>query len=129
MATPVYIEQAVEAALKASPEILALCAGRVHPLRLPQGAMLPAVTYQRTDSIPDNTLRGYGSESVVLTVNSFAAIYEEAKELALAVRAVMAAPPINAILRKEIDLLEEHITVPCVSAEYLIQQSGGHCHG
>ena len=129
MATPVYIEQAVEAALKASPEIFALAAGRVYPLRLPQNPVLPAVTYQRTDSSPDNTLLGYGSENVVLTVNSLASVYGDATELALAVRAVMAAAPINAILRKEIHLYEEDAELPCVSSEYLVQQSGGHAHG
>ncbi|MDR2696033.1 MAG: DUF3168 domain-containing protein [Deltaproteobacteria bacterium] len=129
MATPVYVEHAVDAALRASAEVVALCAGRVYPLKLPQGAMLPAVAYLRTAGSPDYTLQGYGSESVTLVLNSFAPTYGEAKDLALAVRRVMAAAPINAILRKEADVYDENAEAPCVSAEYLVQQSGGHCHG
>jgi len=152
MTTPVYIEQTVTAALKASAQVAALVADRVYPVKIPQGAVLPAVTYQRTDSSPDYTLQGYGSETVTLTLNSLAPTYEQAKELAIAVRAVMTAAPIRAIVRKEVDLKDacelcpmrtsgargakpsgrgkdEKIEAPCVSTEYLVQQSGGHHHG
>jgi hypothetical protein len=129
MAAPVYIEQVVEAALKASAEVDALCSGRVYPLKIPQGTLLPAIVYQRTSSSPDYTLSGYASEGVVLMLNCFAMTYGEAKDLALAARSVMAAAPINAIVRKEVDLFDEKVEAPCVSTEYLVQQSGGHSHG
>lgn len=129
MAAPIYIEQAVAAALKASPDVSAVCAGKVFPLKIPQGTKLPAVVYQRTYSSPDYTLSGYTSEGVVLMVNSFALTYGAAKDLALAVRSVLAAAPLNAILRNETDLHEEDADVFCVSAEYLCQQTGGYCHG
>lgn len=129
MATPVYIEKVVAAALKASPEVKAFCAGRVYPLQIPQGTILPAVVYQRTYSSPDYTLGGYGSEGVLLMINSFAATYAAAKDLALAVRAAMAAAPLNAIWRNEMDLLDENIGATCVTAEYLVQQTGGYCYG
>ena len=129
MAAPLYIEKAIAAALKASPEVSAVCAGRVYPLKIPQGTMLPAVVYQRTYSSPDYTLQGYSSEGVVLMLNSFALTYEAAKELALAVRSVLAGAPINAILRNELDLHEESADVFCISAEYLCQHTGGYCHG
>lgn len=129
MAAPVYIEKAIAAALKASPEVSAACAGRVYPLKIPQGTVLPAVVYQRTYSDPAYTLSGYTSEGVVLMLNSFALTYEEAKVLALAVRSALAAAPLNAILRNETDLHEEQSDVFCVSAEYLCQQTGGYCHG
>jgi hypothetical protein len=74
-------------------------------------------------------LQGYGSESVVLTLHSFALAYEEAKELARAARRVMAAAPISAMLRKEADVHDENTGAFCVSAEYLVQQTGGYCHG
>ena len=128
MTTPVYIEQVAAAALGASAEIAALCGNRVYPLKAPQGAALPALTYRRVAGKPEYTLQGYSSESVVLALNSLAQSYEEAKALALAVRAVMTAPPIRAILQKEADLDDEKVEVPCVSAEYLCQQIGGH-HG
>lgn len=129
MAAPLYIEKAVAAALKASPEVAAACAGRVYPLKIPQGTVLPAVVYQRTYSSPDYTLQGYTSEGVVLMLNSFALSYEAVKVLALAVRSALAAGPINAILRNETDLYEENAEVFCISAEYLCQQTGGYCHG
>lgn len=129
MIAPLYIEKAIAVALKASPEVSAACAGRVYPLKIPQGTKLPAVVYQRTYSSPDYTLQGYSSEGVVLMLNSFALTYEAAKELALAVRSVLAGAPINAILRNEIDLHEENADVFCISAEYLCQQTGGYCHG
>ena len=129
MIAPLYIEKAIAVALKASPEVSATCAGRVYPLKIPQGTKLPAVVYQRTYSSPDYTLQGYSSEGVVLMLNSFALTYEAAKELALAVRSVLAGAPINAILRNEIDLHEENADVFCISAEYLCQQTGGYCHG
>ena len=129
MTTPVYIEQAVAAALGASPEITALCGDRIYPFRLPKEAILPAVVYRRVDSAPAYTLLGYSSEAVTLAVSSFAQVYEGAKELALAVRGVMAAPSLNAILLKEADLDDKEIETPCVIAEYLCQQSGGHYHG
>ncbi len=129
MATPVYIEQAVAAALKASAEVGALAADRVYPLKLPQGATLPAIVYQRVESTPDNTLQGYGSESVTLALRSYAQVYEQAKELALAARGVMAAEPFRAMAMKEADVYDEKIELPCVSTEYLVQQSGGYDHG
>lgn len=129
MATPVYIEQAVAAALKASPEVGALADDRVYPLHLPQGATLPAIVYQRIESTPNNTLRGYGSESVTLALHSYAQAYEQAKELALAARGVMAAAPLLAMAMKEADAYDEKVELPRVSVEYLVQQSGGHDHG
>ena len=129
MATPVYIEKAVMAALKASPEIVAICAGRVYPLKIPQGKVLPAVVIQRLHSRPDFTLQGYTSESVTIMVNSFAMSWPTAKELALAVRKALGTAPLNAIFDSDRDLLNENGDVFCVSAEYICQQTGGYCHG
>lgn len=124
---PKYIEQRIIAALKAAPEVSALCCGRVFPLRIPQGVKLPAVVVQRTYSSPDYTLAGYSSESAVLMVNSFSLIWEKAKELALAVRGAMAAE--KAILRNETDVHEHNNDAFCISAEYVCQQSGGFDYG
>ena len=62
-------------------------------------------------------------------VNCFAMKYEQAKELALAVRSALAVAPLNAIFDGDQDLLNETGDVFCVSAEYLCQQTGGYCHG
>ncbi len=129
MAAPVYIEKAVVAALKGSSDVSAICEGKVYPLKIPQGVKLPAVVYQRIYTNPDYSLRGYTSEGVALLINSFAMSFDEAKQLALAVRGVLAASPLNAILQNERDLHEENADVFCVSAEYFCQQIGGFCHG
>ena len=129
MAAPELIEKAVATALKSSPDVKANCGGRVFPLKIPQGTKLPAVVYQRTYSSPDYTLSGYTSEGVTIMVNCFAMKYEQAKELALAVRSALAVAPLNAIFDGDQDLLNETGDVFCVSAEYLCQQTGGYCHG
>lgn len=129
MTAPVYIEEAVLAALEAAPEVAAICADHIYPLELTQGTELPAVVVQRIYSSPDHTLSGYTSESVTLMVNCFALDYWQAKELALAVRSALAATPLNAVFDGDQDLLNETGDVFCVSAEYLCQQTGGYCHG
>lgn len=125
---PDYIEKIIAAALKASPEVRLACNGRIYPLKMPQGTKLPAAVYQRIYTGPDHTLQGYGSEGVVIRINSFALTYEAAKKLAMAVRMVMAGAPVGAILQDETDLHEETADVFCVSAEYFCQQKGGFCH-
>jgi hypothetical protein len=128
MAAPVYIEQLIVAALKASPKVAGVCAGRVYPLKIPQGTILPAVVYQRISSRPDYTLQGYGSEGVDMMINCFALTYAAAKDLSLAVRKAMAGAPLNAIFDGDRDLLNENGDVFCTSAEYRCQQTGGYCH-
>lgn len=125
MASPAYIEKLVVAMLKGDAEVHKICAGRIYPLKIPQGTRLPAVVYQRFYSNPDYHLRGYDSEAVSLMVNSFCLTYEKTKELALAVRSVMAKAPINAILENEIDLYEDGADAFCINAQFLVQQSGG----
>ncbi|MDL2280152.1 DUF3168 domain-containing protein [Desulfovibrio sp. OttesenSCG-928-G11] len=129
MAAPVYIEEAVLAALEAAPKVSDICADRIYPLELTQGTKLPAVVVQRIHSSPDHTLSGYTSESVTLMLNCFALDYWQAKELALAVREALAVAPLNAVFDGDRDLLNESGDVFCVSAEYRCQQTGGYCHG
>lgn len=129
MSKPEYIEQVIIAALKESQVVAAICSGRVYPVRIPQGVKMPVVAIQRTYSGPDMTLSGYSSESVMVMVNCFALTWEQAKNLALAVRESMAARPVNAILRDEFDLFENTHGVFCVNAEYICQQSGGFGYG
>ncbi len=127
MATPVYIEKEIAAALKASPDVSAICAGQVYPLNIPQGTVLPAVVYQRTGTAPHYTLSGYTSEGVTITINSFAMTFQEAKDLALAVRGAMAAAPLSAVFNGEQDLHEDDADAYCVSAKFTCQQYGGFC--
>lgn len=129
MGEPEYIEKVVAKALKASPDINALCSKRVFAVKIPQGTKFPVLVYQRIYSEPENTLLGYPAERVVLIVNSFALKHDTAKKLALTVRRVMAGAPIKAILRNETDLYNDGSEAFCVSAEYLCYQHGGFCYG
>ena len=129
VASPEYIESAVNAALRADEAVKAICSGRVHPLKIPQGTLLPAIVYQRVYSNPQSTLQGYSSESVTIMINSFALTYSEAKELALAVRGALAGEPLSAMFFSERDLLNDTGDVFCISAEYACMQHGGYCHG
>lgn len=129
MAAPELIEKVVVTTLKSSPAAKAICAGRVFPLKIPQGAKLPAIVYQRVHSSPDHTLAGYTSEGVTIMVNCFATKYEAAKDLSLIVRSALAAAPLHAVFNGDKDLLNEDGNVFCVSANFICQQTGGYCHG
>ena len=129
MAAPELIEKVVVTALKSSPDVKAICAGRVFPLKIPQGAKLPAIVYQRVHSSPDHTLAGYTSEGVTIMVNCFAMKYEAAKDLSLIARSALAAAPLHAVFNGDKDLLNEDGNVFCVSANFICQQTGGYCHG
>ena len=124
-----YVEKAVAAALNASPDVQAACGGRVFPVKIPQGTLLPVAVYQRAFTGPDHTLCGYTSEAVTVAVKCFAESYEEAKALARAVRLALAAPPVSALLRDELDLFESDGGVFCIHAEYAVRQHGGYING
>lgn len=125
MPEPEFIELAVAAALKASPELAAIAGDRVYPLMLPQGATLPAVVYLRLRSGPHHTLTGSAGEAVTVKIACYALDYVQAKSLAAAVRAVMAAFPGGAALVTDQDVKEEGTDAFCVSAEFICQQHGG----
>lgn len=129
MAGPEYIEMTVAKALQSAATIKTICNGRIYAVKIPQGTTLPVIVYQRIYSDPEHTLTGYPAERVVLMVNSFALKHDVAKKLAMAVRRVMAAAPVNAMLRNETDLYNDGSGAFCVSAEYLCYQHGGFCYG
>lgn len=81
------IEEALKALLVANAGVNALVAGRVHPLKVPQGGALPAVVYQRVSG----PRVGQHRTSSTLARPRFqfacvAATYAAAKGLANAVR-------------------------------------------
>lgn len=127
MSGPVWIEQTVEAVLRGNDDLFAIVAGRVYPLKIPQGTILPCVVFQRLYSSPEMTLLGYSSENVIMMVNSFGLSYGQAKTVAMAVRKALAAPPLQAIFRTDQDLYDDSSKTYCVTAEYLCTQSGGFC--
>lgn len=123
-------EAAVVSALFGSAEIAASAGARVFPVKIPLGAEFPCVTYQRSSINPYTTLRGYGSESVVMRLASFAKSYDEARELAAAARDAVTASSANAVLRSDQDGWREEEDAYSVSMEFLCtHQHGGYENG
>lgn len=119
----------VRDALLGDAGVASIVEARVYPLKIPQGTVLPCVTYQRYSSAPHMTLCGYGSETVTLLIVAYAVKYGQAKALANAVRAAMAGNPVNAVLRSDRDLYHEEADAYSVHMEFIVYQSGGYYHG
>lgn len=65
----------------------AIAGGRIHPLELPQGTALPAVTYQRISGPRVRTLSGPGGKARArIQLDGWANTYAEAKALATQLR-------------------------------------------
>jgi len=93
---------------------------RIYPLVMPQSPTLPAVTYQRVNANPVNTLSGYsGLMNPHITVNSFATDYGQAKEIANAIHVAMnAATTMRTILTNEMDGWEPDANLFVVSQDF-----------
>ena len=129
MAIEAWAETTVVAALLESEAVTDIAGNRVYPLKIPQGTLLPSVVYQRYSSAPNMALLGYTSELVVMLVVAYAKKYGEAKSLALAVRAAMAAEPLKAVIRSDRDIYYEEADAYGVHMEFVCEQTGGYCYG
>ncbi len=86
------IEQTLRSYLLAQPAIAALIGERVYPLVLPQGAALPAITYQRISSVRESSHEGpSGLAHPRFQLNCWSGTYAGARAMADAVR-----PSVNA---------------------------------
>jgi hypothetical protein len=68
---------------------------RIHAIVLPATPTLPAVTYQRIANTPEFSHDGTAIERPRIQLTSWAATYSQAKDLAAAVRAVVAPPRVD----------------------------------
>lgn len=85
-------EGQILATLLADAVVSGLVANRIYALVSPPGAPVPLITYQRISAIPINSLRGAsGVVQARIQVDCWAATYEQAKDLAQAVRAALDA--------------------------------------
>jgi hypothetical protein len=114
------IEADLRTYLLAQPAVTALIGARLFPLRLPQGAAFPALTYQRVAGGEDVTHQGRsGLGRARMQLDCWAATYGQAIALADAVkdalvgyRGAMGATPFAAgRLANEIDLDEPDLNV------------------
>lgn len=129
MKEPVFIEQAIKAALLEDAELAALLGDKIFPVVIPQGVKLPCAVYQRSYSQPEMTLLGYQSEQVTMQVTAFSFTYAEAKAIALRIRAAMAGAEFKGVFVSDRDDYDPDSQVYITSAEYICEQTGGYCHG
>ena len=85
--------------LKADAAVSALVTGRIYPLRLGQGAALPAIAYQKISDPKTSGLRGCELPRVArVQISLFSRDYAELDALDAAVQAALAEPtPLAAI--------------------------------
>jgi hypothetical protein len=80
-------EQAISARLRAFAGLTALVGTKIYPVVMPQGTVLPAVTYRRTAGPRVQNLAGSsGLARPVIAVDVFAASYSSAKAIGEQVR-------------------------------------------
>lgn len=84
------VEEAVKARLGAVSGVTSLISTRVYPVKLPQSATLPAVTYQRVSTIRENAMAADpGVARTRLQVTCAADSYSGLKAVTEAVRAAL----------------------------------------
>jgi len=100
----VNVEQQIYSVLAADSAVAALVGTRIHPILLPQNVIMPAISYQRITTVPQNGLQGHHSiDQVRVQVDSWASTYAGAKSLAAAVRVAMYLTPLFALTVMELD--------------------------
>lgn len=80
--------------LQADAEIAAITADRVFNGTLPEGVVLPAVTFEYVSDSPVNTLDGdTGKARTRYTINAWASTYEEVQALKAVIQTAMITNP------------------------------------
>lgn len=115
-------EESLVARLNATPGVTALVGTRIYPMLIPQGAAMPAVTYQRISTVRPGSLRGpVGQADPRIQVNSWADTYGTAKALADQVRRSLdgyATLDVHALILGEQDLLNPDGLRKCVTQDF-----------
>lgn len=88
-------ETEARAAVVAAAGVTALVGTRVYPMKLRQGATLPAVTYQRAGTAPVNSMSGDTSslDQVRIQYDAYASTHGAAEEVTTAIRAALRSNP------------------------------------
>lgn len=104
-------EDVIVTRLKGYADLTALIGQRVYPVRAPQGAALPFVTYQRIGGSPVNgSTAESGTSNITIQVDCIAVSYKTVKQIADAVRGALSkwfsgatSPGLNLSLTAERD--------------------------
>lgn len=98
------VEQQLYTVLAANAPVAALVITRIYPLLMPQGVTLPAISYQRVATVPNNDLEGtQNHEWVRVQVDCWHNNYAGVKALAAAVRTALQVTPVYGQLLTELD--------------------------
>ena len=123
------IEAAVFSVISGDAGVAALVGTRIEPIRLPQGATLPAVTYQRISEVRQGTFApAQKMPGVLFQVDCWGATYSDSKGVAVAVRKALdefkgpsAGETITAsLLENEIDQYEPDVKIYRTMLEFRV---------
>lgn len=126
MPSAVDFESLLSDHLLADTGIAAIVGNKVFALVIPEGTVLPCLSFQRLSGQPANTLSGHsGLEAITVQIDAWGRTYSETKELAKAVRAAMPAQGAvwGAHLMEDQDFFEDGTNLRNyyrVSMEYLV---------
>lgn len=123
------LETALVTALRAHSGLAALVAQRIYPVRLPQGATLPAVVYQRISTVRESALgRVVAGASVRVQFTVWGATHQAAQDTAdqvrLALLAFTAAPVVDMELEGDVHDAEPQTETYRVLVDALITLTG-----
>jgi hypothetical protein len=115
-------EESLVARLNATSGVTALVASRIYPMEIPQGAVMPAIAYQRISTFRPGSLRGpVGLADPRIQVDCWADTYAVAKAVAQAVRQSLdgyASDGVAAIILGEHDLVNPDGLRKCVTQDF-----------
>lgn len=98
------VEQQIYTVLAADSPVAALVATRIYPMLMPPLVTMPAVSYQRVSTVPQNGLSGHHAiDHVRVQIDCWADDYDGVKALAAAVRTAMYTTPLFALPVMELD--------------------------
>lgn len=124
------IDDAIYTQLAGNGAVAAIVSTRIYLMKIAQGAVVPAITFQKVSSIPANTIDNTKSslDASRYQVNSWDKSMRAAKALALAVRSaldglnstVAGSRIFGIVLLNELDFYEDDTGLHHVAQDFLI---------
>lgn len=114
------LETLVYQVLRDNAGVAAVVSGRIYPLILPQGCILPAISYERVSTSPVVSLSGFSNlESARVQIDCMASTYSAAKGLAaLVFTAMNSATLFKSVPLGQTDILENDTMTYRVSMDF-----------
>jgi hypothetical protein len=114
------LETRIYSLLASNPTIKQRINTRIYPVVMPQDVTLPAISYQRIASGPENTMTGFsGLKQSNVIINAWARTYDEAKQIAAEIHAAMeTATEFDNVLINEMDGFDQDVNLYVVSHDY-----------